>query len=204
MVCSALGAGGPQAELLAEFAPLDQVVLSFARSKDVHGVQNHKMRTPLLRDFHMVGSGYDDKDPWEKLLIPKTCDGKPAVGGGSKMTYRYYLQDTAFAVMLEVPEDRADTIAEALQNPVWGIHLGRKTCVPTDYVFRGSFTSVQDAENQASEIAHEKNRTEDFRVFGCHSDKEDSGEVLTLNDVPVQFGEDKRYRDRRVVVVYGE
>ncbi|OCX71578.1 type I-E CRISPR-associated protein Cas5/CasD [Acidithiobacillus thiooxidans] len=203
MVCSALGAGGPQNELLTEFASLDQVVLSFARRKNEYD-PNRNMHTPLLRDFHMVGSGYDDKNPWEKLLIPKTCDGKPAVGGGSKMTYRYYLQDAAFAVILEVPEDRAASIAEALQNPVWSIHLGRKTCVPTDYVFRGSFSSVQDAVNQALEIAHEKNRTEDFRVFGCHSENEDSGEVLTLNDVPVQFGEDKRYRDRRVVVVYGE
>lgn len=204
MTCAALGESGPQTELLAEFAPLNQVILSFVHSKDVHGDRNRKMRTPLLRDFQMVGSGYDDRNPWEVLLIPKTCDGKKAVGGGSKMTYRYYLQDAAFAVILEVPEDRADTIAEALRNPVWGIHLGRKTCVPTDYVFRGSFTSVQDAENQASEIAQEKNRTEDFRVLDYSSDTEDSGEVLTLNDVPVQFGEDKRYRDRRVVVVYGE
>jgi CRISPR system Cascade subunit CasD len=27
-------------------------------------------------------------------------------------------------------------------------------------------------------------------------------EILTLNDVPVQFGDDKRYRDRQVSLIY--
>ena len=211
MVCSALGAGGPQTELLAEFAPLGQAVLSFACCRGQHDF-GRKMHTPLLRDFHMVGSGYDEKDPWEKLLIPKTFDGKAVVGGGSKLTYRYYLQDAAFAVILEVPEDRVASISEALQNPVWSIYLGRKNCVPTDYVFRGSFDSVQDALDQAAQIAGEKKRTEDFRVSDYHADgsgevptlNKDSVEVLTLNDVPIQFGDDKRYRDRRVVITYGQ
>ena len=30
---------------------------------------------PLLRDFQMVGSGYDASDPWQDLLIPKKTDG---------------------------------------------------------------------------------------------------------------------------------
>lgn len=96
LVCCALGQGGQQREFLAQFAPLKQTVFSFVR-------KNHKAekrdREPLLRDFHMVGSGYDDKDPWTTLLIPKTAEGKKAVGGGAKMTYRYYLQDAFFAVV---------------------------------------------------------------------------------------------------------
>lgn len=31
---------------------------------------------PLLRDFQMVGSGYDASDQWQDLLIPKKTDGK--------------------------------------------------------------------------------------------------------------------------------
>ncbi|MDO6750195.1 type I-E CRISPR-associated protein Cas5/CasD, partial [Gilvimarinus sp. 1_MG-2023] len=76
--------------------------------------------------------GYDNSDPWQSLLIPKTAEGKKAVGGGTKMTYRYYLQDSAFAVVLEVPENQAQALAEALQNPVWDLYLGRKTCAPTE------------------------------------------------------------------------
>ena len=198
LVCSALGASGEQCELLAEFATLSQTVLSFVRCRDNSAGEPIRLdREPLLRDFHMVGSGYDDKDPWASLLIPKTSEGKKAVGGGAKMTYRYYLQDAYFAVLLKSPSARADVIAEALQNPVWDVYLGRKNCVPTDFIFRGLYTDKVEAINQALEIAHAKELLVDFRVY----DGEQEGEVLTLMDVPIQFGERKLYRDRRVTVV---
>jgi CRISPR system Cascade subunit CasD len=194
LVCCALGQGGQQREFLAQFAPLKQTVFSFVR-------KNHKAekrdREPLLRDFHMVGSGYDDKDPWTTLLIPKTAEGKKAVGGGAKMTYRYYLQDAFFAVILETPSDLADSIAQALQAPVWDLCLGRKSCVPTDLVYRGVFDSEEEAIAYAKRIAEDKNLLEDFHVF----DGQHDGEALTLNDVPLQFGERKLYRDRRVTVI---
>jgi len=198
LVCSALGAGGEQSELLAEFAPLKQTVISFVRSRKTSQDAFIKCdREPLLRDFHMVGSGYDDKDPWASLLIPKTSTGKKAVGGGAKMTYRYYLQDAYFAVLLQVPTIRADTIIEALKNPVWDVFLGRKNCVPTDFIYHGLYADEDLAKEQALKIAADKNLFEDFRVL-CG---EHEGEVLTLMDVPLQLGEHKRYRDRRVTVI---
>ena len=107
LVLCAMGASGPQNELLAKLNLGSIPVASYVRSKPrKDGNPRIKLsREPLLRDFHMVGSGYDDKDIWQKLLIPKTSEGKPAVGGGSKMTYRYYLQDACFAAVLEVPAD---------------------------------------------------------------------------------------------------
>lgn len=202
LVCSALGAGGEQRALLAEFAELGQTVISFVRTREKGESAVKQEREPLLRDFHMVGSGYDKQDPWETMLIPKTSDGKPAVGGGSKMTYRYYLQDAAFAVALEVPADKVEPIAQSLQNPAWDVYLGRKNCVPTDFIYRGIFDNETSAIEQAVLIAGQKNRIEDFRVLhGATSDGE-ADEVFTLNDVPVQFGEDKRYRDRQVSLVY--
>jgi len=200
LVCCALGAGGKQRELLSEFAPLKQWVISFVRSrknaKEETVKRNHE---PLLCDFHMIGSGYDDKDPWETLLIPKTSEGKKAVGGGTKITYRYYLQDAFFAVILEVPSEKAEIFAEKLQYPVWDLCLGRRSCIPTDLVYRGTFDSEVTAELEAVKIATEKHLLADFRVVdGAH---EEGDEVLTLTDVPVQFGERKVYRDRRVTVI---
>jgi CRISPR system Cascade subunit CasD len=198
LLCCALGTGGDQFELLAEFAPLKQTVISFVRTRKTAEEKRVKVdREPLLRDFHMVGSGYDDKDPWQTLLIPKTSEGKKAVGGGTKITYRYYLQDAYFAVLLQVPTSRADAIAEALQNPAWDVFLGRKNCVPTDFIYRGLYADEDAAIEQALVIACDKTLLEDFRVLGC----EHEGEVLTLMDVPIQFGERKLYRDRRVTVV---
>jgi CRISPR system Cascade subunit CasD len=195
LLCCALGAGGEQKELLAEFLPLKQTVISFVRCKN----ERKTAREPLLRDFHMVGSGYDDKDPWQTLLIPKTADGKKAVGGGTKITYRYYLQDAFFAVVLEVPSEKAEMLAQALQQPVWDLYLGRKSCVPTDLVYRGCFETEAEAIIQAAEIAKEKTLLEDFRVLD--GGEHEGDEVLTLNDVPICFGEHKVYRDRRVTVI---
>lgn len=199
MVCAALGAGGEQRTLLAEFAPLQQTVIAYARQLKTGEIVRKRPREPLLRDFQMVGSGYNRDDQWQKLLEPYKCDGKPrsSDGGGTKMTYRFYLQDAFFAVLLQVPEERAPAIAEALQSPVWDLYLGRKHCVPTDFVYRGTFPDSHAAEAEARALADTKQLVEDFQVL----DGEHEGEVLTLMDVPVLFGEQKRYRDRRVTVV---
>ena len=69
--------------------------------------------------------------------------------------------------------------------------------MPTDFIYRGTFAKSDDALRHAEGIAIEKDLKEDFRVL----DGEMEGETLTLNDVPIQFGEVKKYRDRRVTVV---
>lgn len=149
-----------------------------------------------MRDFHMVGSGYDDQDPWANLMIPKTSTGKKAVGGGTKMTYRYYLQDMTFAVALQAPDSLIDEVTHALQNPVWDLYLGRKNCVPSEFIFQGVFATADEALQAGERLASEKKKAFAFRVL----QGEHEGEVITLNDVPLQFGFDKKYRDRRVTV----
>lgn len=199
LLLCALGASGGQNELLGKLAPLRQTVVSFVRllTKDNFDNLAKSEREPLLRDFHMVGSGYDEKAEWEKLMIPKKMDGSAAVGGGTKMTYRYYLQDAKFAVVVELPQALAGDFAAHLQSPNYDLYLGRKNCVPTDFIYRGLFDTEELALRSAYQIASEKELTEDFRVL----DGECEGDAMTLNDVPVQFGVIKKYRDRRVTVV---
>lgn len=197
LILCAMGAQGAQTELLQALAPLRQTVVSFVRRVG-HPPQLRTLeREPMLEDFHMVGSGYDETDMWQSLHIPKKSDGAKAVGGGTKLTYRYFLQDAAFAVVVELPEALVATIVQGLQQPVYDMYLGRKCCVPSDIVYRGVFSDEASALQAALTIAHDKQRAEDFRVI----DGEHEGEVITLNDVAVQFGEQKKYRDRRVTVV---
>lgn len=193
LLCSARGAGGEEQEWLLAWADLDMQLVGYV-PKDRQGMP--MLRQPLLRDFHMVGSGYDDQDPWQNLLIPKTSDGKKAVGGGTKMTYRYYLQDMAYAVALQAPAAQADTVASVLVSPVWDLYLGRKNCVPTEFIYQGMFESAERALQAGEALAVAKNRAGALRVLQGEHD----GEVLTLNDVPLQFGPHKKYRDRRVTV----
>jgi len=195
LLCAALGYSGEQKEFLANMSQYSQLVISYNRLKAEAEMVGSE---PLLMDFQMVGSGYDDQDPWQSLLIPKTSEGKKAVGGGSKMTYRYYLQDACFAVVMKCPAAEADIFVNALQNPVYDLYLGRKNCVPTEFIFQGLFNSEDEAISQAMNLAQQKICREDFRVVdGDHPD----GSSMTLNDIPLQFGEVKKYRDRRVTVI---
>lgn len=193
LLCCARGAGGVEREWLAAWADLDMQVEAFVQ-------QDHKghalPRQPLLRDFQMVGSGYDDADPWQNLLIPKTSEGKKPNGAGTKMAYRYYVQDMAYAVAMEVPVEQVDATVSALRAPVWDVYLGRKNCVPTEFIFQGVHASADVALAAGRKLAVAKSRSLAMRVVQGDAD----GEVLTLNDVPEQFGTDKRYRDRRVTV----
>ncbi|MDP4559109.1 MULTISPECIES: type I-E CRISPR-associated protein Cas5/CasD [Vreelandella] len=194
LLCCALGAGGQQTEWLARWADCDMQVHAYVLT----GKKGEPLpRQPLMRDFHMVGSGYDDKDPWQNLLIPKTSEGKKAVGGGTKMTYRYYLQDMAFAVVLQGPQEELAELEQALQNPVWDLYLGRKNCVPTEFIAQGIHENSEQAIIKANQLAETNRRSPTFKVLQGEHD----GEVLTLNDVPLQFGEHKLYRDRRVTVL---
>ena len=194
LLCCARGAGGEEVEWLAQFASLDMRVLAFvSEGKN----KNEVIRQPLMMDFQMVGSGYDDKDPWQNLLIPKKNDGgKPDNSPGTKMTYRYYVQDMTFAVLLQVPQTFVNEITEALCNPVWDLYLGRKNCVPTEFIYQGVFDSIERAITAGNLKAKAKNKALAFKVL----QGEYEGEIITLNDVPLQFGGHKKYRDRRVTV----
>ena len=193
LICCALGAGGAQEQWLGRMAPLDMQVDAYSR----RGQKRQSLaRPPLLTDFHVIGGGYKENDGWENLLIPKKSDGKKPTNQGSKVTYRYYIQDMAYAVSLEVPSNEASEIFSALSNPVWDIYLGRKCCAPTEFIAQGIFPSIELALKKSQEIADYKERTRCFRVVQGAKD----GEIISLNDVPLCFGVDKKYTDRRVTV----
>ena len=194
LLCCARGVRGLQTEWLAAWADLDMHTVAYVP----RNAQGQPLpRLPLLRDFQMVGSGYDDQDPWQTLLIPKKSDGGKAVGGGTKMTYRYYLQDMAFAVALQAPNAAAaEEAAAALQAPVWDVYLGRKNCVPTEFIHQGIFDTAAAGLAAGAQLAAQKQRSLVQRIL----QGEHEGEVISLNDVPLQLGEHKLYRDRRVTV----
>ena len=200
LLCCAAGYDGEQIAWLAEMAEpkCTQTVRAYARKTRSGEAQ----RQPLLRDFHMVGAGYDMGDKWQNLLVPKTAKGKRPGGTpqptGQKITIRYYLQDMAYACALQLPDDEAAKLEKALENPVWELSLGRRNCPPSDIIGRGLFDDDASAFAKAEEIAAAKNRALVLEVRdGAH---ENGDEIWTLNDVPLCFGQHKRYRDRQVTL----
>ena len=68
--------------------------------------------------------------------------------GGLKdchITRRQYLLDAAFRVFLSGSRALLEKTGAALQDPVWGLWLGRKSCIPTAPVFAGIFADEQAA-----------------------------------------------------------
>src|SRR5690625_5733524 len=91
----------------------------------------------------------------------------------------------AFAVALQGELRELELLQTALQYPVWDLYLGRKNCVPTEFIEQGIYddlsTALQNADCLAVSNEKQIKRTAVFKVLqGEH----DNGEVLTLNDVP--------------------
>lgn len=188
MLLAASGDSGPQEDLLAKMADAPFTVIAF------------QGKAARMRDFHMVGNGYDKNNPWERMLIPQTPAKTIAVGGGAKLTCREYLQDRVFAVISGLHDELANKFSKALQNPVYDMYLGRKCCVPTDLIFRGTFPSEQDALQALCKIAEEKQKVPKMMITDATQDEIDAGKnVILINDVPVRFGPHKLYRDRWII-----
>lgn len=191
IILSAMGKGGEQTKLLSSFQGLSQTVFAYYHSKNKSPVR--------LRDFHMVGSGYNDKDKWENLMIPKRSDGTKS-STAQKLTYRYYLQDMAFGVAFQLPTEITlqEEIISALKHPVWDVSLGRRNCPPTEFVFQGEFDIEDKIAEYFKKFSEQKGYTEAFKVF----DKPvNNAESLIVNDVPINFGLYKRYMTRTIYIV---
>ena len=60
------------------------------------------------------------------------------------------------------------------------------------------FETEDDALAAANELASGKDLTQDFFV----SEGEHQGDVLAINDIPIQFGDWKQYRERIVTISF--
>jgi 5-methylcytosine-specific restriction endonuclease McrA len=94
-------------------------------------------------DYHTVGA---------KIGIRRADTGKPKITESTKeietlLSRRQYLYDAAFLVALQGSAPVIEACAEALENPMWPIFLGRKSCVPSEPVFAGlgTFDSLATA-----------------------------------------------------------
>ena len=65
--------------------------------------------------------------------------------GPTIITPRQYIQDACFTVALSAEETILSECTWALQNPIWPIYLGRKSCVPSSPIFEkitDEYTSI--------------------------------------------------------------
>jgi len=80
--------------------------------------------------------------PVERLTDYHTVTGIRRAGGkldkdATVQTWRHYLLDARFGVLLEGPSQLLAEVAAALGDPKWGVWLGRKCCVPASPLLAG-------------------------------------------------------------------
>lgn len=186
LLLAASGDSGPQEELLQRMQRAPMVAYACR-------LTDHEV--PPLRDFHMIGNGYDRSNPWQKLHTTRTSDGKEPVGGGAKLTYRYYLQDKAFGVIIGFDDDLAVKFDKALKEPQFDLFLGRKCCVPSELIGRGCYDNEEQAYAVLTDLAKQKNSLFYRKAWEVDEMDEDT---WILDDVPLRFGTHKIYKERLV------
>lgn len=133
-----------------------------------------------IEDFHTV----------EKT---KTATGKE--NPNAVITYRQYLCDAGFIVLLEVSEDIADDLKDKLSDPEWGIWLGRKSCIPSAPVFAGVFNNMDEVCNDLL-----TGKTLEYFTYQKEVEYFEEGSDSFL-DIPVDYAINKReHRQRRVKI----
>ncbi len=103
-------------------------------------------------------------------------------------TYRHYLLDARFGVLLEGSVALLDEIAAALRNPKWGVWLGRKCCLPASPVLvapPGTRVAVWAALLQRADYSGTETEEQFDRVLEVAAT--DSG-ADRIEDAPIAFG----------------
>ncbi len=144
------------------------------------GDKTWQVNVRRIEDFHTV----------EKT---KTAAGK--MSKHAVMTYRQYLCDADFIILLQIKENVANDLKKDLLDPCWGIWLGRKTCIPSAPVFAGVFNTVNEVSNTLLD-------GKELDVFTYQKEVSSFSEGAdTLMDVPLDYAIDKRERGQRRVVI---
>lgn len=176
MCCAALGmsrGGDAEKNFLELFQKVPMTAIAIPRA-------GSKKELPVrrLQDYHTVQN---------------TRRASGAINNDCVLTHRQYLTDAVFGILLEGELSFLKQIADALADPVWGVWLGRKACIPTAPVLAG----LNDDRDEALRLLIGERPLDMFtrqRDVKDFADGRDS-----LPDMPVSFATEKRlFSPRRV------
>jgi CRISPR system Cascade subunit CasD len=173
VLCAAMGVPRDDRGTIRQLAGLDMHVLVLSAAQ-------------RMTDFHTVGGGYDPIV--DRQSVPARVDGKAL---GTVVTYREYLLDGKFAVLLHGDTTLLERCESALEDPKWGIWLGRKSCIPAAPICHGLFSTKEGARKHLEELFNNPAVREISEVAQF-----DEG-TDTLSDLPVDFST-REFSIRRV------
>jgi CRISPR system Cascade subunit CasD len=187
MCCAALGlprGSEEEKEILDRSTSLRFLAIAIPRFQEF-GEKRFELPVRRITDYHTVQN-------------TKTAEGKIK---DTHLTYRQYLCDSAFAGVLSGDVGLISEIGCALEDPAWGVFLGRKACIPTAPVFAGIFPTEKEAldallNGQPLEAFTHQREVERFEAG-----------TDTLSDQPLCFAASdgiRKFAPRRVKLVEGQ
>ena len=205
LICAAMGApkgSHREREVLEAFAKPGMLAVRFPRR------MGHRELAPRrLTDYHTIGNTRtaDNPTPREKQTV---------------QSWRDYLMDVRFIVLLPSVTPIVEQVADKLRDPVWGVWLGRKACVPSAPVLvvdggRATFDSPEAAWQAALRLVESLDERHAYPASTLwtaftHVRDDVSFEegTDTWSDAPQSFGranssgvEGRQFAPRRVRVV---
>ena len=150
MCCAALcytRGSDEEKQFVRSFNDLKMLAISIPRYR-----YDETLPVKRLSDFHTIqgaitvneaDSALDDLAKPQKKAKKHTEENAGAKA--TVITHRQYLTDASFGVVLQGDDILPQKIAEGLQDPVWGIWLGRKCCIPTAPVYAGLYATRGEA-----------------------------------------------------------
>jgi CRISPR system Cascade subunit CasD len=160
---------GEEKATLPRLADLRMTSIAIPRGRrNAWSGETEELAVGRLEDFHTV---------LDTRRASGTMNPDPVV------TRRQYLVDARFGVILEGDRILLERASVALQNPTWGLWLGRKSCIPAQPVHRGLFHSASEAYRALVGDAPPTGYTtvSEVTTFAEGTD--------SLSDQPVSFGD---------------
>jgi CRISPR system Cascade subunit CasD len=138
-------------------------------------------------------------DDFHTVLKTRRASGK--MNNDPVVTRRQYLADGCFGIILSGDRVLLEKVASDLQNPVWGVWLGRKSCIPA----RPVFVAVCNTREEAwKAILRSLGRDETLLMesFTQIEDVDDFADGTdSYNDQPISFGQPESSSEGRVYTV---
>jgi CRISPR system Cascade subunit CasD len=193
LVCAAMGlakGSREERETLPDLAGLRMSSVAVPRSAP--NVAGSVLPRRFLEDFHTV-------------LDTRRASG--TLSNDAVITHRQYLLDARFGVILEGDHTVLDRVAAKLQDPVWGVWLGRKSCIPAAPVFVG----LAESRDAAWKAILRACRLAEDTPMGAFTEVTEvdsfADGIDSINDQPVSFGDGtssgpdgRRFATRRIAV----
>jgi CRISPR system Cascade subunit CasD len=202
---------------LRQLRDLQMTVIVLPRAKSCLseprlGVSQDWLEPRRLEDYHTVAfTRPANAKPTEIAELEAKCVKpiSPADRASEiKPTQRQYLLDARFGVILEGNPSVLPEVAAALQNPRWGVWLGRKNCIPATPVFVGG--PFEQREEAWRALREKADLPSHFRQEHFTQIMETADGTESFNDQPVSFGngqnsghDSREYTVRRVRVFPG-